>query len=75
MHMPTIDMRKTGQNIELLRIRHGMSVHDLQEAFGFNTPQAIYKWQNGKALPTVDNLVCLSMLFDVPIDSILILRP
>jgi len=25
--------------------------------FGFETPQAVYKWQKGIALPTVDNLV------------------
>ena len=37
-----------------------MSVRELQEAFGFETPQAIYKWQHGTALPTIDNLVILS---------------
>jgi hypothetical protein len=40
--------------------------------FGFNSPQAIYKWQNGTALPTVDNLLVLAALFCVRIDDILI---
>jgi len=39
---------------------------------GFATPQAIYKWQHGESLPTVDNLVALSVIFAVPIDTILI---
>ena len=39
---------------------------------GFATPQAIYKWQHGESLPTVDNLVALSAIFSVPIDAILI---
>lgn len=39
---------------------------------GFATPQAIYKWQHGESLPTVDNLVALSAIFAVPIDAILI---
>ena len=39
----------------------------------FSTPQAIYKWQQGIALPTVDNLVVLSTLFGVSIDEILVL--
>jgi hypothetical protein len=38
----------------------------------FNSPQAIYKWQNGTALPSVDNLVCLAALLRVRMDDILI---
>lgn len=51
-----------------------MSVRELQEAFGFETPQAIYKWQHGTALPTVDNLVILSAVLDVRMDEILVLQ-
>ena len=40
--------------------------------FGFNSPQAIYKWQNGTALPTVDNLIVLAALLNVRIDDILV---
>ncbi|MCI8566467.1 MAG: XRE family transcriptional regulator [Lachnospiraceae bacterium] len=45
MTLPTIDMIKTGQNIGRLRRQAGLSVKDLQDIFGFATPQAIYKWQ------------------------------
>ena len=38
---------------------------------GFEEPQAIYKWQQGAALPTVDNLVVLSAVFGVPLERIL----
>lgn len=70
--MPTIDMAATGQNINKLRQRAGLSVKDLQNVFGFATPQAIYKWQHGAALPTVDNLVILAAAFKVRLDDILI---
>lgn len=70
--LPTIDMVRTGENIQSLRQRAGLSVKDLQDLFGFTTPQAIYKWQHGAALPTVDNLVVLSAVFGVPIDEILV---
>ena len=69
---PAIDMAKTGQNIVDLRKNAGLSVRDIQDAFGFSTPQAIYKWQQGLALPTIDNLVVLATLFDVKIDDILV---
>ena len=72
MNIPTIDMARTGANIIKLRKAANLSVHDLQIAFGFNSPQAIYKWQNGTALPTVDNLVVLAALLRVSIDDILV---
>jgi len=49
-------------------------VRDLQNALGFATPQAIYKWQKGQSLPTLDNLVILSAILHVSIDNILIVE-
>ncbi|MBE6958087.1 MAG: helix-turn-helix transcriptional regulator [Ruminococcaceae bacterium] len=74
MILPTIDMARTGANIVALRKAAGLTVHDLQMVFGFNSPQAIYKWQNGTALPTVDNLVILAVLFHVRVDDILVIK-
>lgn len=72
MAIPTIDMVRTGQNINRLRQQAGISVKELQDVFGFATPQAIYKWQHGAALPTIDNLVVLAAVLGVKIDDILI---
>lgn len=72
---PGINMEKTGKNIETLRKNSGLTVKELQEIFGFETPQAIYKWQRGTALPTVDHLVVLSAVFHIKMDDILILSP
>jgi len=72
MNYPIIDTTATGENITRLRRQRGLSVRDLQTALGFATPQAIYKWQKGQSLPTLDNLVILSAILHVPIDSILV---
>ncbi len=72
MCYPTIDLIATGRKIENLRRQRGLSVRDLQDVLGFATPQAIYKWQRGNSLPTIDNLVVLSAVFRVPIDEILV---
>lgn len=71
-NMPVIDMVKTGQNIIKLREQAGLSVRELQDIFGFATPQAIYKWQHGTAMPTIDNLVVLAAVFEVRVDEILV---
>ena len=73
MAIPTIDMIKTGQNINRLRKLAGVSVKDMQDIFGFATPQAIYKWQQGAAMPTIDNLVILAAVLGVRIDDILVM--
>ena len=57
-----------------LRKAAGLSVREMQNIFGFTTPQAIYKWQHGTAMPTIDNLVVLAAVMDVTIDEILVVQ-
>ena len=71
---PVIDPAATGRNIMRLRLEQGLTVRDVQVFFGFEEPQAIYKWQSGKSLPTVDNLYALSILLNVTMEDILIVR-
>ena len=73
VNLPIIDMTGTGQNINRLRKQAGLSVKDLQDIFGFATPQAIYKWQQGVTLPTIDNLVVLAAVLQVRLDDILVI--
>ena len=69
---PMIDPVATGQNIIRLRKQKGLTVKNLQVWFGFNDPKAIYKWQTGQSLPSIDNLYALSVLLNVPMDCILV---
>ena len=71
---PVIDPVATGKNIVQLRQARGMTVKDLQQWFGFEEPRAIYKWQQGQTLPSVDNLIALSALLEVPVEDILVCR-
>ncbi len=72
IQFPVIDPVATGANIMRLRRERGLTVRDLQRFFGFEEPQAIYKWQRGQSLPSVDNLYALSALFGVPMNEILV---
>lgn len=69
---PVIDLAATGDNIRRLRMARGLTVRDLQSYFGFAEPRAIYKWQKGETLPTVDNLYALGALLEVSLEQILI---
>ena len=68
---PVIDLAETGRRIEDRRRRAGLTVRDLQGYFGFEYPQAIYKWQHGECLPTVDNLLALARLLQVSMEDLL----
>ena len=71
---PRISMMKTGENITRLMKEANLSVKDVQEALGFQNPQAIYKWKRGESLPTIDNLVVLAILFHVTVDKIVVVE-
>lgn len=72
--IPAINMPATGAHIRELMDQRGYSVKDIQQKFGFYTPQAVYKWINGDTLPTLDNLVILASILEVSIDDILVLE-
>ena len=72
--MPVIDMAETGKNIVRLRKKVGLSVKDIQDCLQLLTPNAIYKWQNGECLPTLDNLVILAEMLGVSVDEVIVTR-
>lgn len=72
--MVTINMQKTGLKIKATREERKISVRELQAILGLASTQAIYNWQNGLSLPTVDNLVILSDVFGVRMDELLVLN-
>ena len=69
---PVIDLPGTGRNIQRLRQKAGVTVRELQAYFGFEYPQAIYKWQHGECLPSVDNLLALARVLRVPMEDLLV---
>ena len=72
MRFPMINTVATGENINRMRIEAGMTVREMQNVFGFTTPQAIYKWIHGTAMPTIDNMVILAAMFGVTVDEIIV---
>lgn len=72
--MATIDTVATGANIRAMVKAKGMKIADIQDVFGFNTPQAIFKWFRGDAMPTIDNMVIMADTFGVKIDDIIVTK-
>ena len=68
----SIQPEETGERIRRLLLEQGYTIREIQGAFGFENPQAIYKWKNGTAMPTIDNLVILAVTLGCKIDDLLI---
>jgi len=64
-------MEATGNRIRQLRKERNLSVNDVCEALNVSA-QALGKWQQGKCLPSIDNLLALSRLFQTQIDDIIV---
>ena len=67
-----IDLKATGENISRLLQTHGLTVKELQMYMGFGSSRSIYKWMEGKTVPSLDNLIVLSQVLQVPMDDIVI---
>ena len=64
------DVKKMGEQIAHLRIRNNYTQEQLAEELEIS-PQAVSKWENGKAVPEVPMLCKISRLFNCSIDRIL----
>ena len=70
--LPIIDVEATAQRIDSRRIENHLTVRDLQNVFGFSSPQAVYGWIRAKSVPSVDNLVVLARVLHTTLDDLII---
>lgn len=66
-----INMEATGKRIKELRLARNLTVEQLCEYFS-TSPQAIYKWQAGKSLPSLDNMMVLCDIFQTRVEDIVV---
>ena len=72
INRPVINVTATAAKIKECRIRAGYSVRKIQAIFNFSSPEAIYAWEKGKYLPTIDNMIVIADVYGVTIDEIII---
>lgn len=65
MKRPHFDIVASGQKMRAIRQAKKISVKQVMEYMGFESTQAIYKWEAGKCYPQADNLLALAMLYQV----------
>ncbi|MBQ6057170.1 MAG: helix-turn-helix transcriptional regulator, partial [Treponema sp.] len=71
-----VDIPATSRLLKELRNKNGYSVKQLQEIFGFETPVAIYAWENEKCknIPCIENFDTLAKLYKCHVEDLYILK-
>lgn len=65
MERPYFDIVASGQRMRDIRKARKISVRQVMEYMGFESTQAVYKWEAGRCYPQADNLLALAKLYNV----------
>lgn len=72
INKPVINVAATAAKIKECRIRAGYSVREIQAIFNFSSPEAIYSWEKGKYIPSIDNMIVIADVYGVSIDDFIV---
>ena len=65
---------KTGLQIKALMDKHKVSHNHLAHLIGLNSSRVIFEWINGTKTPKTENLIKLSIIFNVKLEDILVIE-
>ena len=68
---PVIDARATGEKILRRRVEKGYTVLDVQKYLNLACSQAVYHWQAGRSLPSIDNFYALSTMLETTVNELI----
>ena len=71
-HCPEIDVKATGLNICSRLKEREILKSELRLYLGYTSAEAIYRWAEGKNLPTLQNLYAISRILGVSINDLLV---
>ena len=72
MSVQIIDTKQTGSRIKEMCKERNISPNELKERMQFTSVTPIYKWWEGKSVPSLDNLVILAKVLETSIESLLV---
>ena len=72
MERPHFDIVASGKRLRQIRKQRNLSVKQVMEYMGFESTQAVYKWEAGKCYPQADTLVALAILYHVSPKELLV---
>ena len=69
--LTVVDIPATAENFRRLCREHNTPPNVICSKLHLSSVQSVYHWLSGRSMPTIDNLVLLSDLWNVNIDEII----
>lgn len=72
--MVTIDMSGTGKKIKAQMVCADLTARDIADACDLANPNAVWRWQKGQIMPTIDNLVIMADACGCKVDDLIAVK-
>lgn len=73
-HKLTLNKKETGRKIRFLIVKSKLTYYEISSMLELSSPRVIYSWSSGKKMPSIENLANLAKIFNVEIESIIVMR-
>ena len=70
----TLDKKLTGRRIRSLIATSIITYEEIAFRLELASPRVIYEWAAGRKLPSIENLVNHTLMFNVKIEDVVVLR-
>ena len=74
MEYPMVSLEKTGRRMKEKVKECGDTTKEIMEYMGFRHPKSIYAWYRGDSLPTLENMIALSVLLHVSVNELIVIE-
>lgn len=68
-----IDRARTGERLRLVFAKNGITYEEVAEILGLTSPRVVYEWITGSKLPSLVNLISLSMHLGFKLEDVLVI--
>lgn len=68
-----IDRSKTGERLRLIIAKSGITYEQLADQLELTSPRVVYEWITGSKLPSLVNLVNLSIQLGFKLEDVLVI--
>lgn len=66
-----LNKKLIGENIRRLIVESNYTYEDVADFLQLNSPRVVYDWVNGKKLPSLENIINITLIFNIQLESII----
>ncbi|MDY0276727.1 MAG: helix-turn-helix transcriptional regulator [Acholeplasma sp.] len=68
-----IDRAQTGERLRIVFAKNGITYEEVADMLGLTSPRVVYEWITGSKLPSLVNLISLSIHLGFKLEDVLVI--